>query len=162
MAAKPTIYAEDAASVAAYKAHAVKLETPLAFMADAMTRANLVLERAAVPQWHLTDVAIDLLHISAADAGPYRDLLPGIRCDMRGLPAPAPSNGFNGVVEGWQETYRANGQAIAHTLTLALSDARWSYAVLSWDGVPPETVWAHVESAWQEIMTIDDLTAVGG
>lgn len=153
-------YAEDAASINAYGASAIKVTTPLAVLGDAITRAALILERAAVPQWHLTDVTLDLRHIADADAGPYRDMWPGVRADITGLPLPAPSNGFNGVVEGWQETYTANAGAMAHRLTLALSDARWSYAVLSWDGIPPETIWDDISAAWQELNTEADLGAM--
>lgn len=157
-----TVYAEHTESVAAFHASAINIGTPLALAGDAALRAALILERAAIPQWHLTDVTIDLLHIADADAGPYRDLLPGIRCDILGMPGPVPSTAFNGVVEGWQETYIADGATISHTLTLALSDARWSYALLSWDGIPPETVWVDIDNAWREITNVDDLMAVGG
>lgn len=157
-----SIYVDDPDSVTAYGASAIKVTTPLALAADATMRGNLILDRAAAPQWHVTDVTLDLLRIADEDAAPYRDLLPGVRCDLRGLPLPAPSTSFNGVVEGWQETYTANARTFAHRLTLALSDARWSYAVLSWDGIPPRTVWTDIDTAWREISTVDDLAAVGG
>ena len=54
------------------------------------------------------------------------DLISGSRVDLDDVPQPAPIADYVGIVEGWSETYTP-GQ---HTLTMSLSDPRFSYLMV--------------------------------
>jgi hypothetical protein len=93
---------------------------------------------------------------SALDA-----MVPGVRCDLDSLPMPGPSSAFTGIVEGWTERWEqdADTDTIFRTMTLHLSDVRWSFAVLTWAGIVPDTLpWSAVTGTWDELLTVDDLT----
>jgi hypothetical protein len=47
---------------------------------------------------------------------------------------------------------------VQHTITLALSDIRHSFAVLSWNTITPDDLpWTSVGAAWDDIISNDDL-----
>jgi len=60
-----------------------------------------------------------------------------------------------GVLEGWTETYTIDG----YRLTLALSDPRYSYAMLQWDEAGAAD-WQNVPitTTWSDVILQSDLT----
>ena len=138
----------DAGSVAAFGSRAVTINTGLADLDDASNRASLVLTAQATERWTLGGVEILMETLSAPELSEVMNLTSGDRVIVTGLPTPGPITEFLGVLEGWTETYTIDG----YRLTLALSDPRYSYAMLEWDGagaadwvnVPLATTWSDV------------------
>jgi hypothetical protein len=85
------------------------------------------------------------------------DLTNGSTVIIDGLPTDSPYTQFQGIVEGWTETYTP-GQ---HWLTLSLSDPRFSYQTVTWANVDPALQWEDVNPAleWYNVVTSDDLAA---
>jgi hypothetical protein len=74
------------------------------------------------------------------------------------LPAQGPYDVFEGIVEGWTDNYSQGN----HTLTMSLSDPRFSYQTLKWVDVLPALTWGEVDAAaqWFEIVSNNDLVGV--
>jgi len=85
-------------------------------------------------------------------------LVSGALVIVTGMPVTGPYSEFNGIVEGWTDSYN-NGQ---HVLTLSLSDPRFSYQMLEFGEVTGTVTWADVgaDAQWFEIITNDDLIGV--
>jgi hypothetical protein len=152
--------ATDQASIDVHGISTADVDTRLAFLADAEQRAQLVLERAAEPQWHLPQVDIGWELLDPATAAAVDGLVPGRIVQVAGLPQPGPFAAFDGCVEGWQETWAGDSDSggMVRTVTLHLSDVRWSFAVLTWDGIVPDsTAWDGVDAPWDQIITADNL-----
>jgi len=152
----------DPVSAGIFGTQTAKIKTQLVSQGDAELRARLVLERSAYPQWHLDLVAVAFEHLDPATAAQVAAMLPGGRVQVSGLPMPGPFPVFDGCVEGWSEVWQLDTATdqVLRTITLHLSDVRWSFAVLTWDGVVPDTLtWAEVDTAWDDILTADDLEA---
>ena len=138
----------DAVSVAAFGSRAITINTTLADVDDAANRASLVLTAQATERWTLGGVEILMETLSAPELSEVMNLTSGDRVVVTGLPTPGPITEFLGVLEGWTETYTIDG----YRLTLALSDPRYSYAMLPWDeagaadwvNVPIATTWSDV------------------
>jgi hypothetical protein len=79
----------------------------------------------------------------------------GARVIVQDLPQPAPFSEFLGVVEGWGELHQPDRVS----LTLALSDPRYSYAVVSWGQAPATATWGGVpvSKKWSDIIQPTDL-----
>jgi hypothetical protein len=154
------VTAQDDASIALHGRQTAKVDTSLADQADAQMRAALVLERAAYPQWHLDKVAVAWERLDPATAAAFEDAFPGIRCQVSGLPQPGPFQSFDGCIEGWTEVWAWDDDArqVLRTSTLHLSDVRWSFAVLTWDGIVPDDLpWDGIDCSWDQMLTADDL-----
>jgi hypothetical protein len=138
----------DAASVAAFGSRAITINTGLADVDDAGNRASLVLTAQATERWTLGGVEILMETLTVPQLAEVMNLTSGDRVIVTNLPTPGPITQFLGVLEGWTETYTIDG----YRLTLALSDPRYSYAMLEWDGagtadwqnVPITTTWSDV------------------
>jgi len=138
----------DAASIAAFGSRAIKVTTGLADVGDAANRASLVLTAQASERWTLGGVEILMETLTSPQLTAVMALTSGDRVVVTNLPSPGPITQFLGVLEGWTETYTIDG----YRLTLALSDPRYSYAMLQWNeagtatwaGVPITTTWSDV------------------
>ena len=138
----------DAVSVAAFGSRAISITTGLVDVDDAGNRASLVLTAQATERWTLGGVEILMETLDAPTLALVMGLTSGDRVIVTGLPTPGPIAQFLGVLEGWTETYTIDG----YRLTLALSDPRYSYAMLPWDeagaadwqNVPITTTWSDV------------------
>jgi hypothetical protein len=81
----------------------------------------------------------------------------GSRVLLNDLPQPSPASDYLGIVEGWGEQY-VNG---THTLTLSLSDPRYSYAMATWGSVDNALIWGDVNASiqWYNVVLPEDLAA---
>jgi hypothetical protein len=84
-------------------------------------------------------------------------LLNGSRVIIDDLPAGGPYTQFQGIVEGWSETFTPG----RHLVTLSLSDPRYSYQTVPWSGVEPTLTWGNVNTTiqWYNVVNADDLLA---
>jgi len=145
----------DATSIAAFGSRAIKITTGLADVGDAANRASLVLTAQASERWTLGGVEILMETLTAPQLTAVMALTSGDRVIVTNLPSPGPIGQFLGVLEGWTETYTIDG----YRLTLALSDPRYSYAMLQWDQAGTAT-WAGVPitTTWSDVILQSDLT----
>lgn len=147
----------DAASIALYGRRALSLTTGLKNHADATARAQAILLAQAIPLWNLGNITVYVDQLTEPDRNKVLNLISGASVLVNDLPAPAPYTQFAGIVEGWAETYTP-GQ---HMLTLSVSDPRYSYQTVTWEGVSPAIAWGDVTPvvAWYNVVTSDDLIA---
>jgi hypothetical protein len=84
-------------------------------------------------------------------------LVSGATVIVNDLPEPAPFNQFQGIVEGWGETYTP-GQ---HIITFSVSDPRYSYQTVTWAEVDATLIWGDVEPnlEWYNVVNAGDLIA---
>ena len=160
LGAQSEVSAQDSASIAQYGQEDAGITTRLASAGDAGLRAALTLERGAWPRWHLPRVELDWAALDSTTAGQLSDALPGMLVEVTQLPQPGPFQMFTGCLEGWvdQWSWDDHAEAVLRTTTLHLSDMRWSFAVLTWSGITPDTLtWAAVDNTWDELITADDL-----
>lgn len=148
---------DDTDSQAAYGLRAVELTTELWHTSDATTRANQILLAQAYPLWNLGNVTVHVGSLDTELRDRILDLTNGSTVIIDGLPASSPYTQFQGIVEGWTETYTP-GQ---HWLTLSLSDPRFSYQTVTWEDVEPTLVWEDVNPVlqWYNAVSADDLLA---
>mgnify|MGYP001429852385 CR=1 FL=1 len=157
---------DDTASQTAHGIRSVTLDTQLAYLADAQLRAEQVVARLANPRYQLSGVSV-LVHDLDA---PTRTAVLGLRCGDRaivlGLPRPAPTTDWLGVVEGWSEQYSLDrfdeSTAVeSHILTLALSDPRASFATVQWSAVTGTRTWSNIHATvpWTDVTADTDLAA---
>lgn len=148
---------EDAASIALYGRRSYELVTGLKDHADADARGLAILSSQANPLWSLGQISVMMQQLDSGDLGEMLALQNGSRVAVQNLPGPAPFVQFIGIVEGWSETY-VPGQ---HTLTLSISDPRYSYQTVAWGGVDVALTWADVDTAiqWYNVITSADLAA---
>jgi len=148
----------DSGSIADYGRRKYDLITDLESAGDASTRAQQILTAQSQPLWSLGQVTVLMERLN----GPERDrvlaLLNGTRVIINGLPEGSPYPQFQGIVEGWSETYTP-GQ---HRLTLSLSDPRASYEVVTWAEIDTSLTWAQVDPTiqWYNVVVADDLIGV--
>lgn len=151
---------EDPGSVALYGPEDVRIVTRLESVADAELRAHLTLERGAWPQWHLPRVVLDWQALDPTTAEQLSAALPGTLVEITHLPPPGPFQTFTGCIEGWTDQWSWDdaAEAVLRTTTLHLSDVRWSFAVLTWDGIVPDTLtWDAIDAKWDQMLTAEDL-----
>lgn len=149
--------ADDSASIAVHGRRAYKLTTELAVAADATARANQILTAQAQPLWNLGQITVLVDRLSTAQRNAAMDLINGSRVIINGLPATSPYTQFQGIVEGWSETYVPG----RHILTLSLSDPRASYQVAEWADVDAALEWGQVNTGLEfyNVVNPDDLLA---
>lgn len=133
----------DPASITLFGKRAVSLTTGLATVSDAALRASLVLTAQASQRWQLGGVEILVDQLTAPQKTAVLGLTSGDRVIVTDLPSPSPITQFLGVLEGWRETYNIDG----YRITLALSDPRFSYAMVAWGEVSPTAQWGNVPVA---------------
>lgn len=155
-----SVQASDQQSIERFGRSAVQVRTRLESSAEAQLRAALTIERAAWPRWHLPSVQVAWELLDGPTATVLDAMLPGVRCQVTAMPQPGPAQTFDGCVEGWVERWAYDEAAddVLRTTTLHLSDVRWSFAVLTWDGIVPDDLpWDGIDATWDELITADDL-----
>jgi hypothetical protein len=145
----------DTASITKYGRREYRLETGIKTVTDATNRAAGIMTAQANGLWNLGQISVLVDQLNPADKTALLNLVSGALVTVRGLPASGPYPDFNGIVEGWTDSYN-NGQ---HVLTLSISDPRFSLQVLQWGQVTPALTWADVGlgAQWFEIVTNSDL-----
>lgn len=147
----------DPASIATHGLRAVVLTTTLSDPVDASTRAGNLITAQSEPRWDLQQLQVRVDKLDPAVQAQVLALISGDRVYVTGLPQPAPSIDFLGIVEGWAETYTPDG----HVLVLSLSDPRYSYAMAEWISVDTALTWAGVNAGikWYDVVVPSDLAA---
>jgi len=145
----------DSASITQYGRREYRLDTEIKSISDATERAAGIMTAQANGLWNLGQISVLVDQLNPADTEQLLDLVSGSRVTVRGLPASGPYPDFNGIVEGWTDSYN-NGQ---HIMTLSISDPRFSLEVLQWGQVTPGFAWSDVGAGaqWFEIVTQSDL-----
>jgi len=150
-----TVTQTDSASITQYGRREYRLDTGIKTITDATTRAAGIMTAQANGLWNLGQISVLVDQLDPADTDKLLDLVSGSLVTVRGLPASGPYPDFNGIVEGWTDSYN-NGQ---HIMTLSISDPRFSLQVLQWGQVAPAFTWSEVGAGaqWFEIITQSDL-----
>jgi len=148
---------EDAASIAAYGRRKYDLTTELHSATDAQERAEQILTAQAYPLWNIGQITVLMDQLTDDQRNDVLALLNGSRVIIDDLPAGGPYTQFQGIVEGWSETYTPG----RHLVTLSLSDPRYSYQTVPWSGVDATLTWGNVNTTiqWYNVVNADDLLA---
>jgi len=148
----------DGASITQYGRREYRLETQIKLEADAITRAASIITAQANGLWNLGQVSILMSELDEDQTTQVLNLVSGSLVNVIGLPASGPYTQFNGILEGWTDSYN-NGQ---HILTLSISDPRFSYQILEFGEVTDTLTWGDVDPGvqWYEIITNNDLIGV--
>jgi len=151
------LVAEDLASVAQHELRSITLTTQLADATDAYDRGQAIITAQSQPRLNLTQVQVYMDNLDAPTRADVLDLIQGSRVNMTALPQPAPQPTYLGVVEGWSESHTPE----AYTLTLSLSDPRYSYAMATWAEISASLIWSAVDPAiqWYDVVLPSDLAA---
>jgi hypothetical protein len=159
-----TTTSSDASSQSTYGVRAASLDTELADATSAQTRADAVIARLAQPRWQVGQVEVLVHELDAPTRALVLSLQCGRRCIVKGLPDPAPTEDWLGVVEGFTEHYivrnvTENTSDQQHLLTLSLSDPFASYATVQWGQVTATRTWANILSTitWADVSADADL-----
>jgi len=145
----------DSASVAAYGRREYRLQTQIKDSTDATSRAGNIITAQANPLWNLGQISILMHELTDDQLDEALALVSGNLVIVTGLPASGPYQSYEGIVEGWTDSYN-NGQ---HVLTVSISDPRFSYQTLLWSQVLDDLEWGDVDAAaqWFEIVSNNDL-----
>ena len=148
----------DSASIAAYGRREYLLDTTISNISDATIRGGQVITAQANPLWDLGQISILVNLLDAATTTAVMQLISGSLLRIYNLPAQGPYADYTGIVEGWADSY-AGGN---HTLTLSISDPRFSYQILKWQDVIPDLTWGEVyaQTQWYEVVSNNDLVGV--
>ncbi len=148
---------EDAISIGLYERRSYTLDTRLRFDSDAQARAGAILIAQANPLWNLGQISVYVDLLGTTDRDRVLALVSGATVIVNDLPEPAPFNQFQGIVEGWGETYTP-GQ---HIITFTISDPRYSYQTVTWAEVDATLIWGDVEPnlEWYNVVNAGDLIA---
>ena len=148
----------DSASIALYGRREYLLDTTISNVGDAVTRTGQVILAQSNPLWNLGQISILVNLLDAATTTAVMKLISGSLLRIYNLPAQGPYYDYTGIVEGWADSY-AGGN---HTLTLSISDPRFSYQILKWADVIPSLPWGSVyaDAQWFEIVSNNDLVGV--
>jgi hypothetical protein len=135
----------DAASVALYGERPETIDTAFSLAADATTRANQRLARAAYSHWNIPEAPIV--------RGLVLDL--GAPLELSAMPDASPADPWTPILEGWTDELTGD----VWRMTLSLSDPLLSGAILPWVAVPTVDHWNTIDPAtdWTEALTLDDL-----
>ena len=103
----------------------------------------------------MSPISILVHGLDATQTTAVLKLVSGSLVIVNDLPAAGPYDAYEGIVEGWSDSYD-NGN---HTLTLSISDPRFSYQTLKWGQVLADLTWAEVDAAaqWCERVSNNDL-----
>jgi hypothetical protein len=147
----------DPASIAVHGRRAFTLTTKLHEATDAQTRASEIVRAQSEPRYAMANVQVLMETLTEPTLSNVLDLISGSRVNLDDTPQPSPIEDYTGVVEGWSETYTP-GQ---HTLTLSLSDPRFSYLMVKWNEISPTLVWSAVDPTiqWYNVVLASDLVA---
>lgn len=137
----------DAESVDRFGPYPGGIQTKIAGLADATTRARQRVGRRAFPRWVIDSATLLAGH----------HLFTGELVRLSGFPAASPAGRWDGVLEGWLDTIRGD----EWTLELALSDPLYSGLSITWEQTPADVAWTDVDPAtsWREATSLDALNA---
>lgn len=140
---------QDTASVALYGPIAASYQTSLKTSSDADTMARNRLARDAYAHWNVP--ACSLLF--------GRRYTVGQALELEQLPPAAPFDPWTPILEGWTDRIVSDGEELAWTMELALSDPLLSGLALPWNAVPTVLHWNTIDPtvAWRDALTLDDL-----
>ena len=149
--------AEDTASIALYGRRAYELTSGLRNDTDAALRAGNILTAQANPLWNMGQISVRVGNLAEPDRDIVLALKSGATVTIPNLPEPAPYSAFTGIVEGWAETFTP-GQ---HVITISISDPRYSYQTVTWNGIDITLEWGDVNPgvSWYNVVKADDLIA---
>jgi hypothetical protein len=152
-----TVMVSDSASIARYGLREYVIETGIKGVLDATDRAAAIITAQANPLYSLQQISILVHELNDTQRADVLAIVEGYRVILTDLPMPNPVGQFQGIVEGWSETYTP-GQ---HILTLSISDPRYSYQTVAWGDVDPALEWGDVDPSiqWFNVLTSDDLAA---
>lgn len=152
-----TVNSTDANSISDYGLRAYELTTGLDAVGDATSRASQIMVAQANPLWSLGQISVYVDNLATPDRDKVLALINGATVTIPGLPEPAPYESFQGIVEGWAETYTPDG----HVITFSISDPRYSYQTVTWSGVDAALTWSAVDPAiiWYNVVNAGDLAA---
>lgn len=152
---KATVHAVDTGSIATFDRYDVYLDTTMKLEADAEDRAAAILTAQASPHWNMPDVIVMLDQLDPDTLADVMNLESGDRVTISALPTPAPAGTYLGVVEGWSHDLSSD----AHTLTLHLSDPRYSFAMAEWGDIDGALTWAaaRATTTWADVILPADL-----
>lgn len=143
----------DPESIARYGFRHYGTDTMLADQASAAARGALVLSRQSRPSWALGGVTVYLEVLDYATRAAVAALMVGDRVTLETFPQPSPTTPAFLMVEGWSDSHQSGS---GWTRTLALSDPRASFAVLTWQGLAGDPrAWNGISptAAWESILT---------
>lgn len=145
----------DLASIVKHGRRATTLTTQLHNAADAQTRASDIIRSQSEPRYAMQNVTVIMEQLSAPQLTDVLALISGSKVGLDDVPQPAPIEDYVGVVEGWSEVYTP-GQ---HTLTLSLSDPRFSYQVVRWNEISTTITYATIDPTvqWYNVVVPSDL-----
>ena len=145
----------DSASISAYGRREYLLNTTISNVSDATIRGGQVITAQANPLWDLGQISILVNLLDAATTTAVMELISGSLLRIYNLPAQGPYDDYTGIVEGWADSYQGGN----HTLTLSISDPRFSYQILKWEDVIPDITWGEVyaQTQWFEVVSNNDL-----
>jgi hypothetical protein len=148
---------DDTASIALYGRRQYTLDTRLRNSADAIARAGNILTAQANPLWNMGQISVYVDLLGTTDRDRVLALVNGSTVIVPNLPEPAPYSQFQGIVEGWGETYTP-GQ---HIITFSISDPRYSYQTVTWSEVDGALIWGdvNVDLEWYNVVNAGDLEA---
>ena len=148
----------DSASIALYGRREYLLDTTISDVNDATIRGGQVITTQANPLWNLGQISILVNLLDAATTTAVMQLISGSLLRIYNLPAQGPYDDYTGIVEGWADSYNGGN----HTLTLSISDPRFSYQILKWQDVIPDLIWGDVynQTRWFETVSNNDLIGV--
>jgi len=148
---------EDATSIATYGRRAYDLVSEFHGASDAQARAAQILAAQAYPLWNMGQITVLMNQLTESQRDAVLALLNGSRVLIEDIPAGGPYTQFNGIVEGWSETYTPG----RHILTLSVSDPRYSYQTCTWGDLDATLTWGNVNSTlqWYNAVKADDLLA---
>ena len=121
----------DPASITTHGRRATTLTTQLHDAQDAQTRACEIIRSQSEPRYAMQNVQVLMEKTTDPVKSQILDLITGSRVGLDNIPRPSPIEDYVGIVEGWAESYTP-GQ---HTLTLSLSDPRFSYLMAKWSEI---------------------------
>jgi len=152
-----TVTASDSGSIATYGRREFTVETAIKSNLDATDRAQAIITAQGVPLYQLQQISVLVHELDPGDRAQILELVEGRRVIVSDLPQPGPFTQFQGILEGWGETYTP-GQ---HILTLSISDPRYSDEVVTWAEIDPTLEWGDVEPSvqWYNVVTAEDLAA---
>jgi hypothetical protein len=147
----------DTASISTYGQRAVKLDTDLHKLADAQRRAGDIIRAQAAPRWALGNITVLVHKLPSLTKTQLLAAISGGRVTINDLPEPHPIEDYTGIIEGWTEQYGPDW----HTITLSLSDPRYSYQLLKWFEVTAGKKWQNVIGTlqWYNVVNNSDLFA---
>lgn len=148
---------DDTASIALYGRRQYTLDTRLRNSGDATARAGNILTAQANPLWNMGQISVYVDLLGTTDRDRVMALVNGSTVIVPNLPEPAPFAQFQGIVEGWGETYTP-GQ---HIITFSISDPRYSYQTVTWSEVDGALIWGdvNIDVEWYNVVNAGDLEA---